>query len=121
MMTFISIQPELEAAFDTIADDILSRIQPGVDKHLSKAQCAARIAELDRQAEMLQQKLSELDHATKEYLDKEDIINPINEKQFKVVIKLADKDKERKRREAGRKRYPKRNIKRLNYFDLEVS
>jgi len=80
----------------------------------------AKIEEVDRQIEKLQVKIDELEHADKFYLDKEDLCNPINEKQFQRMVKSCGPKKGHINRVMRCRRYPKRNIPQKNYALLEV-
>ena len=119
--------PESAEDIEAIIEKILAIVQPEPFDGFESVEVEARVSELDGDIEHIQMKLDELElagksgySAHKAYLDREDLVNPINEKQFKKLTAVNKRVEEEKRREAGRKRYPRRSVPARNYAELEV-
>jgi SCY1-like protein 2 len=114
------ILPESSEDLEAAIEKILGVLQPEPFDGFTQEEVDAGVAEIDRELQQLQIKLDELEHADKEYLDREDLINPINEKQFRKMISINKRIEEEKRLISAGRRYPKRNVQERNYAELEV-
>ena len=83
--------PESEEDIEAIIEHILGVVQPEQFDGFTREEVEVRVAELNRDIELIHIKLAELDHADKAYLDREDLINPINEKQFNKMVAINKK------------------------------
>ena len=110
-----STQP-LEEALMNIKGNVQSK--PLND--LCQEEAKTRVAEIDRVIAQIKMKLEELERARKAYLDREDQVNAMSARKSQMMIEIRKRGKETTRREAARRRYPKRNIKQKNYAELEV-